>query len=162
MQLQGLMLMLFIMVAIPLMVIFANHNMFFIIIALILFITSFKNIYKLLFNIAIDDEPDDDLTEELEDLMNIDMKKFGAGINTVKGLIVVLFLAYCIYFQVSLLLKLVTISALLLQVVNIINIKKGTIKSKTGLNGFRFHLSGIFNIVVIIFTFCNKFIGQRF
>lgn len=106
MPLQGLMLILFMIIIIPILLIFSNHNVFFILISLILLYTSLKNIYFKVFNSGLAaSDSEEDLSEELEQTMNVNVKKFKDGILVAKNLIIILFLAYCTFFISDFLLK---------------------------------------------------------
>jgi hypothetical protein len=98
MPLQGLMLFLFIIIIIPILFVFANQNVFFILISLILLYASIKNIYLKIFQAKASSEQEEDLSEELEQTMNVNIKKFKEGISVSKNLIIILFLTYCTYF----------------------------------------------------------------
>ncbi|MCX7749105.1 MAG: hypothetical protein N2645_19770 [Clostridia bacterium] len=98
MQLQGLMLMLFMLVIIPIIMLSSNHILFFVIISMVLFFASVRNLYALLINYEVEsNETDEESLDDLETLFELDMKKFGAGVKVAKGLIIILFLVYCIF-----------------------------------------------------------------
>jgi hypothetical protein len=100
MHLQSLMMMLFILFIVPIVILFTNPNIFFVIIALVLVFISLRNIHTVLFNIYDDqdNEPDEELIEDLELSLNIDMRKFGKGIRVVIDLIFILFFVYSVFF----------------------------------------------------------------
>ncbi len=100
MHLQSLMIMLFILFIVPIVILFTNPNIFFVIIALVLVFISLRNIHTVLFNIYDDqdNEPDEELIEDLELSLNIDMRKFGKGIRVVIDLIFILFFVYSVFF----------------------------------------------------------------
>lgn len=96
MPLQGLILLIFMFLIIPLLMLSTNQYIFFVVTAIILIIVSIKNIYKRLLNITEDEEdPENEDIEELEDMFGLNMKKFGTGINVVRSLFLILFYFYC-------------------------------------------------------------------
>jgi hypothetical protein len=99
MQLQGLKLMLFILVIVPAIILFSNHNVFFIVVALIILFDSFKCIFNTFSNIPPESsEEEDETLDELEELADLDVKKFGTGVKVVKDLIALLLFIYsCFY-----------------------------------------------------------------
>lgn len=106
MQLQGLLLILFMLFIVPIIILFTNPNVFFIIVSVILFFLSLRNIHIILFNINEPyEEQDDELIEYLEFTLNIDIRKFGKGLKVVIDLIFILFFIYCIYYINSIWLK---------------------------------------------------------
>jgi hypothetical protein len=137
MQLQGLLIMLFFTIVIPIIIMSYNHNVFFILVAVILLIASLKDARNIISflksgNNTSDTEDSEDLSdendmiEELEEMTNVNVKKFNIGIGFVKSLILLLFFVYCaiycsnIYFRIL-------ISALLLywlhQTINLVSDK---------------------------------------
>jgi len=101
MQLQGLLFILFMMIAIPLTLLITDHNTFFVIIAIIIFTNNIKNISNIIFDniqhIFINNEENEDLNE-IEEIINLDVKKIGKGARVVKVLVVILFFIYCIFY----------------------------------------------------------------
>jgi len=93
------MVMLFILIILPIMVLFANDNVFFVIIAVIMLVFSIKNLHRLILKHGQLDEDEDlsVLSEYSEDMSEIDMKKFGLIAKTTKNLIIMLFYIYCIF-----------------------------------------------------------------
>lgn len=160
MQLQGLMFMLFILLIVPVMVISTNHYIFFALMAIILIISSIKNIYTRFFDLDSEDEEDSDneTEEEFEDLLNLDMKKFGTGIYIVKDLFVILFFLYCSFYLKSIFLKIDAALLILIQIHHIKGILGGNnpVKKKVSPIGRNLALvSGILSLVLIGFTTCN-------
>ena len=80
MQLQGLMLILFLIV-IPMIALFANHNIFFIVMSFILFVNSANSILSMFLrtneeHVNTSESLSDELIEELEEVLNIDIRRF--------------------------------------------------------------------------------------
>lgn len=99
MQLQVLLFILVMLIAVPAMVIFANHEVFFIILSSILIVASVKNIHLALSGIGHGNREDEgELADELEDMADVDMKKLSTGAIIVKYLVIILFLSYCSFF----------------------------------------------------------------
>ena len=167
MQLQGLMFMLFILLIIPAMALFTNHFIFFAIMAVILIISSIKNIYLHFFDVDSeeDDDPDDEAEEEFEDLLNLNMKKFGIGIYVVKDLFLILFFVYCSFYLKSILLKIDATLLILIQIYHIksiLNRNNHEKKEANPLDRNQTLVSGILSLLLIVFTSCNLIFGQNF
>jgi hypothetical protein len=121
MQSQRLIFFIFMLIAFPIIILFTNHNLFFIVVALVLFLTSAIKLNKTLQSSSnshseIEGEPN----KEFEDLINIDFKTFGKGIKLVKNLIIILFFIYSIFYFDSLLLKVLTSIVILYRISDII------------------------------------------
>lgn len=133
MQLQGLMIMLFFTIAIPIIIMSANHNVFFILIALVLFIVSVRDIRNILMfmkdfksqgDYVVEDDMSDEreIVEELEDMTNINIRKFSIGISLAKSLIIILFFVYCSFYVEGLMLKALISSLILYRIYLITNL----------------------------------------
>ncbi len=160
MQLQGLMFMLFILLIIPIMALSTNPFLFFAVMAIILIISSIKNIYSRFFDVepGEDEDSDSEAEEEFEDLLNIDMKKFGVGIYVVKDLFLILFFLYCSFYVKSLFLKIDASLLILIQIYHIRSgLKRGVRKSKaiTSWDRNLVMFSGVLSLLLIVFTTCN-------
>ena len=161
MPLQGLMFMIFILLIIPVLALSTNHFIFFGVMALIISVISIRNIYNRFFDIDSDGGYiDEEATEEIEDLINLNMKKFGTGINVVKELSLILFFIYCSFYSGSILLKIVAALLILIQIYYI----KGILNDKDKKEPTSFSrnltmLSSILSLVLVIFTTCNLIFG---
>ncbi len=111
MQMQGLVLALSMLILIPLFTLFSNHNIYFLIssiLTLILAVNKLRLLAQSKENINPEKEEIDGATEhkifneDLENILNIDMKKFEKGIFFVKNLFFILFFIYCIFYIESL------------------------------------------------------------
>lgn len=167
MQLQGLMLMLFMLVIIPIMVIFSDHDIFFIIMSLILAVSSIKNIHSILFNAGHSiPEEDEELADDLEDMINVDVKKFGTGIKVAKNLLIILFFIYSFFYIGSFYLKLTTSLVILYKVYEIVNTitlsNSNPIKSKSKVRDLIAVFANLGSVALIVFAACNKFIKMVF
>lgn len=117
MPLQGLMFLIFMFIIIPVLVLSTNHYLFFAVTALILVVGSIRSIYRRFFNIPEDDETsEDEDAEEIEDMFDMNMKKFGTGINVIKAMFLILFYVYCSFNLNSIFLKLPAALLILLQI----------------------------------------------
>ncbi|NJD01737.1 MAG: hypothetical protein FIA99_03880 [Ruminiclostridium sp.] len=168
MQLQGLIFMLFILLIIPVMVLSTNHYIFFAVMAVIIIVSSIRNIYLRFLDADSRkdvDDLDDEAEEEFEDLLNLDMKKFGNGIHIVKNLFLILFFVYCSFYLRSIFLK---INAALLILIQIYHIK--SVISKNSFNKKDASLpdrnvamiSGILSLLLIAFTTFNLLFSMNF
>ncbi|MCX8128964.1 MAG: hypothetical protein N3I35_02555 [Clostridia bacterium] len=173
MQLQGLMMMLFFTIVIPIIIMSANHNIFFMLVAAILLVISLKDIPIAFFHITKpgnngagennDIAKDEEIAGELEDLTNINVKKFSTGVNFARSLILILFFLYCIFNVSSLPIK-ILITAILLYCMRV---ALNTISSHTSTGFLDNHprlraftsliidLSIIFTIIVVAY---NKYV----
>lgn len=122
MPLQGLMLILFMIIIVPSLIIFANHEIFFILISIILFYTSLRNIYKKITNFnSLSSETNDEISDEFEQISNVNVKKFKDGISVSKNLIIILFFIYCSFIVSSFLIKILIALILTFRLISVIN-----------------------------------------
>jgi hypothetical protein len=99
MQIREIMLLLIMLIIIPTAILTSNHDVFFIIVALVIFIASIRKAYFSAFNIEQNTEgTSDETVEDLEEMLNLNMKRFGTGTVVVKNLIIILFFLYCSFF----------------------------------------------------------------
>jgi hypothetical protein len=158
MQSKSLAFLFIIIIAIPIIALSSNHEIFFVVMSLIITVISIRYIFRLLTSESLKgNEADEEMEEELEDLIGIDVKKFGKGISVASNLLAILFLIYCAFFLETILLKAVTSFAIILQIYLILK--------KAGRNALPFDpdkhrpqivLSSILNLAVVIFTVLNK------
>jgi hypothetical protein len=119
MPLQGLMLILFMIIIIPILIIFSNHDVFFILISFVLLYASLKNIITKIVDFKTSNsEPEEDLSEEFEQTMNVNVQKFKKGVFVTKNLIIILFLIYCSFFISDFLLKTIMSIVLTIRIVD--------------------------------------------
>jgi glucan phosphoethanolaminetransferase (alkaline phosphatase superfamily) len=158
MQSKGSVFVFLAILAFPVIAISADHQIFFGVIAAILAMISLANIMSIVIGDGFEEqEIDEELEEELEDLVDIDLKMFGAGLSVASHLIVILFLCYCVFYLEGILLKGVTAFAILLQLFFIL---KKT-KNNSGIfdkNSYKpqILLASMSNVTVILFTLINK------
>lgn len=163
MQLQGLMLILFMSIAIPVMILFANHNLFYILMAIILLIISIRSIHNLLFKGSQEkQDSNDELLSELEDLIDIDIKKFGVGTKVVKHLTAILFFIYCDFYTNLVYVKFLIALIILYWLTGIFcaifkNVFTDRWKAKWLKEAFVMFIN-ISTIALIMLVTCNKFI----
>lgn len=161
MQLQGLMFMLFLLLILPILALSTNHFIFFAVMAVILMVSSIKNIYNRFFETDSgedDEDIEDETEEEFEDLLNLNMKKFGTGIHVVKDLFLILFFVYCSFYLSSILLKIPAALLILIQIHHIRNRLKQKEAGKKEVSPADRNLavvSGILSLILIGFTACN-------
>ena len=166
MQLQGLLFMLFILLIIPISVLFTNHFIFFGVMAVIIVIGSIKNISLRFFDLdSEEDDTDNEEIEGFEDMLNIDMKKFGTGTYVVKNLFLILFFIYCSFYLKSILLKIDVALLILIQIYYIQSFLKrnGDIKKEVKPSDRNLAMfSAILSLMLIVFTICNLIFGLEF
>lgn len=158
MQSKSLVFLFIIVIAIPIIALSSNHEIFFGVASLIIAVLSVRYIYRLLTGESLQSsESDKEMEEELEELINIDVKRLGTGLGVVYNLFIILFLCYCTFYLETFLLKAVASFSILLQIHFIIR--------KTGKHTPVFNqdqlkpqilLASVLNIAVIIFTILNK------
>ena len=158
MQSKSLAFLFIIIIAIPIIALSSNHEIFFVVMSLIITVISVRYIFRLLSGESLKgNEADEEIVEELEDLIEIDVKKFGKGISVASNLLAILFMIYCAFFLETIILKAVASFAIILQVYLILK--------KAGRNALPFDpgkhkpqvvLSSVLNITVVIFTVLNK------
>lgn len=166
MQLQGLMFMLFILLILPVLALSTNHIVFFVVMAVILTISSIKNIYTRFFDIVSEeDDSDNEAEEEFEDLLNVNMKKFGTGVYVVKNLFLILFFIYCSFYLKSILLKIDASLLILIQIYYIKGVISTDVANEKEFNPFDRNLimvSDILSLLLIVFTSYNLIFDMNF
>ena len=130
MPLQAFMFMILTFIVITVFLLFSNHEVFFVIMALILFVNALRSIYisavgykKGLPNYNNGDE---ELIDDMEATVDFDFRRFDTGTRVVKYAISILFYVYCFFFVNSILVK-ILISTIILYWLYYI---KNTIKEK--------------------------------
>ncbi len=158
MQSKGSVLIFMAILALPVIAISTNHNIFFGVVAAAVTLASFRQIYSLLMlNGFKEHEIDEDLEEDLEELIDIDIRKFGAGLSVLINLIAILFLCYCAFFLDTVFLKGIAALSILLQVHFIIKkVRKRDNTFDKNEHKPQILLSSISNIAVVLFTVLNK------
>jgi hypothetical protein len=158
MQSKSLVFLFILIIAIPIIALSSNHELFFVMMSLIVTVLSVRYIFRLLtFESLKGNESDEEMEEELEDLIGIDVKKFSKGISVAGNLLAIVFMIYCAFFLETIILKAVASFAIILQIYLILK--------KAGKNALPFDpdkhkpqivLSSVLNIAVVIFTVLNK------
>lgn len=158
------MLVLFLLAVVPIMAISANHEVFFIIMSLLLMVMSVKNIRSIRSgNGGSQDDSEDELELDVEEMLDLDVKKFGTGVNIAKNLFIILFLVYCTVYLNSMVFKALSVIAVLLQLFFIFDTLKHQEEGHDqSLYKLQFMASNILNIAIIIFTVLNKVSGSKF
>lgn len=167
MQEQGLLVMLFIMFVMPMMLLFSNHDMFFVIIALVLFISSAISIKNRFFGKRYTEPPDEDaeMMDEFEDYINLDLEKFDKGTKVVRHSIALIFFVYCsfyvqsIWFSIPLALVIVFWVYKILE--DVLSESSALLPFKSPLLNDSFViLNSIASLVIIVAATLNKFSGM--
>lgn len=162
MQSKSLFLFFIIIVTLPLIAIATNHEIFFIVVSLIIAIIASKYMFKLISGEGgHDNKPfeniEEELEEELEELINIDIKKFGTGLSVVYNMLVILYLCYCAFFLNRFILKVIASFAILFQIHFII---KKTGKHTPAFNPYQSNpqsvVSILLNTTILFFTIISK------
>ena len=158
MQSKGSVLVFLIILIFPIIAIFSDHQIFFVIMSIIIAFVSCRYIFDLLSGNSFNDhENDEELEEELEGMIDIDIRLFGTGMSVAYNMLVILFLTYCAFFLDSVFLKGLAALAIIIQIYFII--KK--IESKfQGYDRNRYKpqilLSSLLNLAVILVVTINK------
>lgn len=166
MQRQGIFIFFFIFFILPVIIVFSNHDAFFIVMSLILFITSLRNIHMKIFKSKNSEEPESTelLEQEIEDNINIDIRKLSLGSKISKSLFAILFFMYSSFYIPALWLKMLNTLVILywFHVIasNLAQEKKSSIviTNKNFLGFMEFFIS-VFSIVLISVSFVNKFVS---
>lgn len=158
MQSKGSLLIFLAVLAFPIIALSADHNIFFGVTAALITLSSVRSIYSLLMHNGFHHhELDEELENDLEELVDIDIRKFGDGLSIVINMVIIVFISYCAFYLETILLKGIAALAMTLQVYFIIK------KSQKGSAGFdknqhkpQILLSSISNISVVLFAILNK------
>lgn len=125
MQLQGFLLMIFTFVILPIFVLFSNHNVFFIVMALILLVSALRSVYISITGykkgIPPLSEEDQEILDDLEFSMDFDFKRFDTGIRIAKYAISILFYFYCSFYVNNILARILIAAIILYWIYYIIN-----------------------------------------
>lgn len=158
MQSKSLVFLFIVVIAIPIIALASNHEIFFAVASLLITVISVRYVFRHFSGKSLKGtEADEEMEEELEELINIDVKRFGTGLSVVYNLLVILFLCYCAFFLDALILKVLASFAISLQIHFIIK--------KAGKQASIFNpdkqkpqilLSSVLNIAIIILTIFNK------
>jgi hypothetical protein len=145
-------------IAFPFIAVSTDHQIFFGVIAAILTISSFSDIYSIAAGRDFEEmELDEELEEEFEELSDIDVRMLGIGLSVVCNLIVILFLCYCSFYLENLLLKGIAAFGILLQLYFIL---KKTRKNSDTFDKNQYKpqilLASMSNVAVILLTLLNK------
>ncbi|HEX2945330.1 MAG TPA: hypothetical protein VHT96_05185 [Clostridia bacterium] len=158
MQSKGSVLIFLIILAFPVIAIFSDHQIFFVIMSIIIAFVSCRYIFNLLSGNGLgDSESDEELEEELEDMVDIDIRLFGTGMSVAYNLLVILFLVYCTFFLGTVLLNGITALAIILQIHFIVK-KLGSKSQSFDINRYKpqILISSLLNLTVIILAAINK------
>lgn len=158
MQSKSLAFLFIILLAIPIAALSSNHEIFFIVMSFIVTVISVRYIFRLLTGESLKGNgADEEMEEELEDLIEIDVKRFGKGVSVAGNLLAILFIFYCAFFLETIILKAVASFAIILQVYFILKkAGKNTLPFDPDKHKPQIVLASVLNIAVIIFTVLNK------
>lgn len=161
MQLEGFLFLIFFLIVFPLMVLFTNHNVYFILVSLALLIISFRNIYDLFSKSSLYDKVLNDDTDNVDDLYGIDIDRIEFAIFIAKKLFVILFALYCMILSYTLFQKaiaiFISIHAVRQIVIMIINTKNEEENSDNYFEKCMDFLASVGTIVLIVMVAYNKF-----
>lgn len=163
MQSKRIVVLFIVITLVPVLALFSNHEIFFWVLSVILLVLSLKSIFRLMTGESLQSgEGDEEIEEELEDLMDIDVKRLETGISVIASLVIILFLFYCAFYLEDFVLKAIVAFAMVLQVYFIIKKTKKTAKAYSP-DRYRpqILLAGILNITVILFSILNKLYKMR-
>jgi hypothetical protein len=158
MQSKSLAFLFIIIVAIPIIALSSNHEIFFVVMSLIITVISFRYVFRLLTGESLKvNEADEEMEEELEELIEIDIKRLGKGISVACNLFAIVFMVYCAFFLETIILKAVASFAIILQFYLILK-KAGRKASPFDPDKHKpqILLSSVLNMAVVIFTVLNK------
>ena len=158
MQSKSLVYLFVIVIAIPIIALSSNHEIFFGVASLIITVVSVKYLYRQFSAESLQGtEADEDLETELEELIDIDVKRFGTGLSVVYNLLVILFLFYSAFYLETIILKAAASFAILFQINFIIKkTRKHTPIFSPDQHKPQILLASVLNIAVIIFAIMNK------
>lgn len=164
MQSQSRIFALFMLVAIPLMFILSDHDIFFISAGIFLLVTSIKNtslasLRKRKREIYIYDEEE---IEELEEETNLNIRKISTGTKVVKSLTIILFVLYCTFYTTYLFFDILA-SFICIYYINdiVMYIKRYRLKNAlqiSRLKNIAFLCVNIATVLLILAAVFNKFI----
>ncbi|RCX16099.1 hypothetical protein DFR58_11281 [Anaerobacterium chartisolvens] len=166
---QKFMLVLFLLVVLPLVIIFANHDVFFTFVSIIIVADSFKFIAFIFLGNANDPEENkasdkNNMSEkrDLSDNDSLDFKRFDIGIHITRNLIVILFYIYCSLYINLFILKILTALIILYLIygINVIIASRSLISFKKNVKldtaaKFAVRIISIFIIAAVAY---NKFV----
>jgi len=158
MQSKGSALLFLVILAFPIIALSADHDRFFLEMAVLVTLSSVKSIFSLVVLKGFEKpEPDEELEEELEELVGIDIRKFGDGLSVAVNMVIIVFILYCAFFLETFLLKCIAALAIVFQVHFMIR------KLQKGSGGFdknkykpQVFFSSVTNIAVVLLTILNK------
>lgn len=168
MQEQGIFFMFLITVIAPLVLLFSNHDIFFIAVALIISITSVVNIKTGIFgkNPSEPSEDEKEAVSDLEDYINLDLEKLGKGTRVVRHSIAIIFFVYSSFYIHSSFLRVMVALALVYWIYKILqdllNAESPVLSFfSSGLYNFIAALSSMAMLLVIAAAALNKFSGTN-
>ena len=151
MELRGLLLVLFTIILIPLLLLSASQDAYFILMGLVLIITSIRNVKVILFRSKLSEDKrlkEDKSNETIEDLeasLNININRFKIGLNIAKCMVIILFFIYCSFFLRSIFYDIPISIIILYWINNIFNI------AKRGINKLEIRTANRYELVTFLF-----------
>lgn len=158
MQSKGSVLIFLLILVFPVIAIFSDHQIFFVIMSIIIAAVSCRQIYSLLSGKGFAGrENDEELEDELEDMIDIDIRLLGTGMSVAYNLLVMVYLIYCAFFLDTVLLKGISALAIILQIYFIIK-KVGSKFQSFDRNRYKpqILISSLINLAVILLSSFNK------
>ena len=166
MQQEGIFFIFLVFFILPIAVFFTNHDMFFIIMSIILFVTSIRSIHTRIFKSKKNPDSGEReiIEQEMEESINLDIKKLSTGTKVARSMFVILFFTYSSFFVPSILIKALFSLEILYWSYKIVeNLTKNKnnpfiIKNKA-LKGFLEFSSGVLTVILIAIAIYSKFIS---
>jgi hypothetical protein len=125
MQLQGFMFMILTFIVLPVFILFSNHDIFFVIMSLILLVNAFRSIYISAIGykkgIPRTDDEDEEFIDDMEISIDFDFKRFDTGTRVTKYAVSILFYIYCYFFVSSIFIKILISAVILYWIYYIVN-----------------------------------------
>ncbi len=158
MQSKSAVFILTLILAIPVLLISTNHELFFILASIIVIIASVGFIFSSISGVEFPiNEKDEQIEEELEDLTNIDIKKLGTGFSILYNMLSILLLCYCSFYLKAVVFKVIISIAVILQIFFIRKkYKENSSEINQKLIRPQLFAANVINITIILFTVINK------
>jgi hypothetical protein len=148
----------------PILLLSANHNVFFVLVGLILLFSSLKNIFVFFTdNKDSQDMEDEETIEDFEAASGFDMKRMGFGVKIALNLIIILFFIYSSFYLNPFWIKIIIALSILYRIFDINFILKShkpgeKIQTLNSFNKFLYLASNIFAVFIIAAAAYLKFL----
>jgi hypothetical protein len=163
--------MFFTLIVLPAIVLFSNQDIFFVMVAIFLLVTSIKNLYQAVISPAdIRQNEFEDIFEDYNEDEDLNPENITVNTKIVKNLIIILFYIYCTFFIYSFIFKAFVYAIILYWLYDTINPSPKTaeagslvsdpIKPNSNLRNILSFFVNTGTIIMIVFVTCNKFIRR--